>query len=202
MSEDDIRQEPAEWSHFIDAQIIDTKGRELDIEAPKEDYNALCRRLGLDDITSMKAHLSLTRNAVSKVIHVKGSVSADVTQLCVVTGEPVAEHVDDTFEAWYAEPNEAVSFTKAKRDRLNAKEREELPMLEEVDDPEKIIDGKIDLGELVVQSLSLALNPYPRCKDARANFGEPIEDAPEGTYNNPFAALKDWKAKEKEKNKG
>ncbi len=202
MSEEEgVSHVSVEWSHFVDANTIDTKPKDMDIHTPSVNFNALCRRLGLDEIKDIKARVTLKRNDVSKVIHVKGKITANVNQLCVVTSEPVEEYVEEEFEAWFSEPNEAVSFTKAKRERLKAKEREEQPILEEFDDPEQIIDGKIDLGELIIQNLSLALNPYPRCKDARANFGEPIEDAPEGTYNNPFAALKDWKAKEKEKNK-
>ncbi len=201
MSEQSIQTENYEWSHPVDVSKIGEDGRVLNIDAPKETFMPLCRRLNLEHIRSIKAVIRLERNAVTKVLHVNGEFSGDLDQICVVTGEAVAEKVEDSFESWYAEPNEAVSFAKAKRDRMNAKEREEQPMLEELDDPEEIIDGKIDLGELVIQFLSLSLTPYPKVPGARGNFGEPLEDAPEDTYDNPFAALKDWKVKEKETNK-
>lgn len=192
-------KENYEWSYPVDVTKIGEDGLSMDIEAPKESFIPLSRRLGLDDIREIKASLQIERNSVTKILHLNGTFEADIDQICVVTGEPVAEKVKDSFESWYAEPSDAVSFAKAKRDRMNAKEREEQPMLEEFDDPEKIIDGKIDVGEVVTQFLSLSLNPYPKQPGARGNFGEPLEDAPEGTYNNPFAALKDWKVKEKSK---
>jgi hypothetical protein len=37
-----------------------------------------------------------------------------------------------------------------------------MPFLDESEDPEPVIDGKIDAGELVAQYLSLAIDPYPR----------------------------------------
>jgi hypothetical protein len=199
MTESPIETPEYEWSHPVDVSKVNEDGMILDIDAPKENYAALCRRLNLEDIHELKGKVKLERNAVTKILHVSGDLYANVDQKCVVTGEPVAEKVSDSFESWYAEPNDTVSFTKAKRDRMNAKEREELPMLEEFDDPEEIVNGKIDLGELLVQFLSLSLDPYPRVAGARGNFGDELEEAPEGTYNNPFAALKDWKIKEKNK---
>lgn len=190
-----------EWSHPVDINDIENQGKEIKADAPEDVFDAVARRLNLDSIKSLCVTAKITRNKVTQVININAEIEADVVQNCVVTGAPVQEYLKDEFECWYAEPSEAVSFAKAKRDRMSPKEREEQPMLEEYDDPEQIVDGKIDLGELAVQHLSLSLNPYPRCQDARSNFGEPLEEAPEGTYNNPFAALKDWKIKEKLKNK-
>lgn len=188
-----------EWSHFIDSDKIDREKRVIELSPPEESVRRLCQRLNLISIPHLSAELTIQRLDINKVVHIMGKIIADVEQACVVTGDSVPEHVEDEFEAWYAEPNQAVSFTKAKRERMKPKEKDDQPMLEEEDDPEAIIDGKIDAGELVVQYLSLALNPYPRKEGVRSNFGEPLEEAPEGTYNNPFAALKDWKAREKNK---
>lgn len=201
MTETSTIPDSYEWSYPVDVNKISEDGLRLDIEAPENTYSALCKRLNLENIRVIKAQIRLDRNAVTKVLHVKGDLVADVDQICVVTGDPVAEKIQDSFESWYAEPSEAVSFTKVKRERMKTKEREDQPMLEEFDDPEEIIDGKINIGELATQFLSLSLTPYPKSPGARGNFGEPLEDAPDGTYNNPFAALKEWKIKEKEKSK-
>lgn len=188
-----------EWSYYIPSETIDVRKMHITISLPPEVEQRLCQRLNLYSIKALTSDIVLQRNAVNKVIHITGKLTADVEQKCVVTSDPVFEHVKDTFEAWFEEPNQAVSFTKAKRERLNPKDKVEQPLLEEEDDPETVIDGKIDLGELIVQHLSLALDLYPRKMGVRSNFGDPLEDAPEGTYDNPFAALKDWKIKEKKK---
>ncbi len=189
-----------EWSHFIDAATIDEVGKRFDLSPEGESVSALCNRLNLYGIPSLTANLSLKRNGVSKFIHVSGRFTVNVTQKCVVTTDPVEEHLKEEFEAWFSEPNQAVSFAKARRERMSLKEQNDQPMLEEHEDPEPIIDGKIDLGELIVQHISLALNPYPRCEGVEFDGAtKGLEDAPDGTYNNPFAALKDWKKKESDK---
>ena len=67
----------------------------------------------------------------------------------VVTLELVADEINTDFEAWYADPGQAVSLTKVRYDKQAQKGRVEVPILEEHEDPEPIIEGKIDLGELV-----------------------------------------------------
>ncbi len=189
-----------EWSHFIESEKIGLKPMTIALELEHNNLPQLCKRLGLHSINDLRADLTLVRNQINKVIHIEGRIQATIEQECVVTMEPVSEQVSDEFEAWFAEPSQAVSFTKAKRERMSLKEQDEQPIIEEFDDPEAVIDGKIDLGELVTQHLSLALNPYPRAESAE--FGEKnvgLEDAPDGTYDNPFAALKDWKMQEKKK---
>jgi len=189
-----------EWSHLVSSQDVDKKPLCVSVSIPKESIPAICKRLGISSIEALDADLVLTRNPVSKVIKVKGDLRADIHQHCVVSTEPVSEHIDDSFESWCTEPNSAVSFDKAKRERMSPQERNELPMLEEYDDPEEIIDGKIDLGELVIQHLSLSLNPYPRKEGTAFESAESsLDEEEEGTYNNPFAALKEWKTSEKKK---
>ncbi len=189
-----------EWSHYIFSEDVDSKPLRINISVPEDNVSALCKRLNIHSIKDLKAQIVLTRNPISKIIHVEGALKVDLCQYCIVTLEPVPEHVDDNFETWFTEPSEAVSFTKAKRERMNPQEKSEQPMLEECDDPEKIIDGKIDLGELVTQHLSLSLNPYPRIEGiVFENQEERLKEKEEGVYRNPFAALKEWKIAEKKK---
>ena len=189
-----------EWSHYIFSEDIDRKPLRVNISVSESDISDLCKRLNLHSIKDLQAQIVLTRNPISKVIHIEGALKADLCQYCIVTLEPVSECVEDNFEAWFTEPNEAVSFTKAKRDRMNPQEKSEQPMLEEQDDPEKIVDGKIDLGELVTQHLSLSLNPYPRAEGTEfENQEEHLKDGEDDVYKNPFAILKEWKKSEKKK---
>jgi hypothetical protein len=71
--------------------------------------------------------------------------------------------------------------------------RADLPPLREVeieaagaDEPEPIVEGRIDLGEAVVQHLAVNLDPYPRAPGARLP-DLATEDGP--VRENPFAAL-------------
>lgn len=188
-----------EWSHFIRSDDIDVKPRALEITASEEERRGLCKRLNLQDIAYLSAKITLHRNTVSKFIEIEGDITAQLTQCCVITAESVEEAINETFHAWFADPSNAVSLAKAKRDRLPEAEKAEQPMIEESDDPEPVVNGKIDLGELVTQHLSLALDPYPRAPNAEwPEVSDAVEDQ-DKLYDNPFAALKEWKAAEQEK---
>ena len=140
--------------------------------------------------------MTLERDTGSMVIHVMGHIDAKITQSCVVTLEPIETTISENFEAWYADPAAAVSLTRARHDRQASKGSKEMPVLDERDDPEPVIDGKIDIGELVTQYLSLAIDPYPHKEGVRYEKGDD-ESGPvkSDLQKNPFAALKDWKNK-------
>ncbi|PCJ99833.1 MAG: hypothetical protein COA45_03185 [Zetaproteobacteria bacterium] len=198
----EISSSNQEWSHSINSDDVGVKPFRVNIVPEQEIFPALCRRLGIHSIESLKVDIKLQRNSVNKVIHVYGHICADIHQKCVITAEPVQESIDDKFESWFEEPNQTVSFEKARRERMSRKEQEKQPVINEEEDPEKIIDGKIDLGDLIIQNLSLALNAYPRIDGAVYDGdGDTNSAAPEGTYDNPFAALKDWKQSEAKKDK-
>lgn len=184
-----------EWSDFIDAEEIGTKPTKKVISIPEKNKKLVSKRLGLESIEELVATIQLERNSVNQVIYAHGELNAKVTQTCVVTAEPIEENVSGEFEGWFANPSQAVSFEKARRERLNQKEQEDLPIMEESDDPEPIIEGKIDLGEFVVQNLSLMLNPYPKKQGIRLGLEYAEDQKDDYDYTNPFAKLKDWKGK-------
>ena len=185
----------SEWSCLIEADDITAEKMRLSITPDKEARANLVRRLGVLGFDSLKADLELRREQGGMVVHVVGHINAVLQQACVVTLDPVEAKVSKAFEAWFADPDQAVTLAKAKHDK-NVKASGETPILEECEDPEPIIDGKIDLGELVTQHLSLAIDPYPHAEGVHYEFGDDDQQkVPEAFKSNPFAKLKDWKAK-------
>lgn len=184
-----------EWSYLVDEDdIAGNKLVRLSLSPSEEEKAALCQRLGLISMEALRADLELRRKDGGMVVEVRGTITADVTQKCVATLEPVPEHIEEEFEAWFADPDKAVSFAKARRERMSHKEKEDAPFLEEYDDPEPIVNGRIDLGELSAQYLSLFLNPYPRAEGSPHLYAEGEDERSDpDQYKNPFAALKDWK---------
>lgn len=184
-----------EWSYLIEESRAGTDITDLAISPSAEETAALCKRLNLLALEGLSAHLKIERLSGGMVVHVKGRMSANVTQACVVSLEPVPSRVEEEFEGWFADQDNAVMLAKARRERQNADG--EAPMLEEKDDPEPIVNGHIDLGELVTQYLSLALDPYPRAPGVGSGEDEGpavYGDNPGAELRrNPFAALKDWK---------
>ena len=183
----------SEWPHLIDADKIGATPTKIRISPSPEELKRLTKRMGVSEIDGLVGELVLSRDSGRNVVFISGRVRAAVTQSSVVSGKPVKSEIDDSFEAWYADHDEAVSFAKAKQERLVREGQGDFPFLDESEDPEPIVDGKIDVGELVAQYLSLAINPYPRAEGESFGEAEPLKEAVEEVYENPFAALKDWK---------
>lgn len=182
-----------EWSHTVNADEIEGAPVHVDISPDEEARSALLRRLDVNEIHGLKARLTLQRQG--QVIHVAGKAEATVVQACAVSLDPVETKLEEEFEAWFADPEQAVSISKARRERDLKKGKTEVPILDESEDPEAIIDGQIDLGELVVQYLSLGINPFPHKEGVEYANPEVEEREASELRKNPFAALKDWKDK-------
>lgn len=190
-----------EWSYLVEAEkVLQGTPYKVSITANQEAREALARRLKIMSVSELTVDATLERVRGGAVIHVKGLVQADLTQECVVTLEPVNEAIDESFEGWFADP-ETPSFTKARRERDTKHLRGEKPMLEEDEDPEAIEDGEIDVAELAVQYLSLTLNPYPHAEGVSVediqNSQSKDDEGARDTFKNPFAALKDWKNRQR-----
>jgi len=183
-----------EWSHIFNVDDLENKPLTLEIAPDQAHYDRLVRRLGVLSLKDVQAKLKIKRIAGSASIHIKGDLSACVTQECVISAEPVESVVNETFEAWYGDNDAAISLTKKRQEKLLEKGHTEIPLVEEQDDPEPIINGAIDVGELVTQYLSLGITPYPRAEGASHESMEQQSDD-EFSFKNPFAGLKDWKEK-------
>lgn len=187
---------PVEWTHIIDAESITNEPHYETIMASEQACLNLARRLNVNKINNLKADLEISREAGNRLIHVSGDFSAKVTQPCVVTLDPIEQGVSGHFEAWFADPDHTVSIAKARQERISRVSGAEVEMLEERDDPEPVIDGQIDVGELVAQHLSLALDPYPHKQGAeheKAVDIVPTDEQAPPRRQNPFARLKEWK---------
>jgi uncharacterized metal-binding protein YceD (DUF177 family) len=173
-----------EFSRIINADRVQVDSpRAENITANEKERAALAERFEILAIDKLVAAVTLTRLPDDPaVIMVAGHVSADVQQACVVTAEPVPEVIDEEFETLVASP--------AYVEKWLAEHGED-----DLDAPEAVEHGRIDIGEIAAQYLALALNPYPR-KDGLAYAEEPppIEPPP-----SPFAVLAALKDKVKDK---
>jgi len=65
-----------------------------EIAAAPQERAALARRFGLLGLDLLAAPLRLERGGVTSLLRLDGHLSAEVTQACVVTLEPVASRVE------------------------------------------------------------------------------------------------------------
>jgi len=155
-----------EFTRLLPLGLVGPEGREEVLEAAPAEREALARRFGIPAIGSLRAKLRLVPERDGTVV-ARGTLSASVTQTCVVTLEPVEQQVEEEV---------ALRFLPAGR------EPDEGP--EEIDEIEAV-GGVADLGEAVAEQLSLALDPYPRAPGAALpEIGEG-----NGSAEGPFAGL-------------
>jgi uncharacterized metal-binding protein YceD (DUF177 family) len=136
-------------------------GERLDLVADEGEREATARRLGLEGLERLEAHIGLSKTSskIAGIVRAKGRLSASLTQSCVVTGEPVAAHVDEPFEILFVPepsgaPDEEVELGEADCDIV-------------------FTDGAaIDLGGAIADTLGLSLDPYPRSAGADAALKE------------------------------
>ncbi len=175
----------SEFSHVVEVAQIGPAGVNARLKASPAQCAALAKRFGIPAVFSLEAEVRLETAAEDGQFRLIGSLVADVEQACVVSLEPVEEHVEASFERLYAPP-EAIQPLQATVD--DGDEEADWLDPDAVDPPDSIEDGRIDMGEAVAEELALSLDPYPRKPDAQFPAGyrpDPEDEA----VTNPFAAL-------------
>lgn len=154
-------------------------GERLDLVADEAERKAIAKRLGLLSLDRLEAHASLART--QDVLRAEGRLVAAVDQSCVVTGDPVAAHIDEPFailfvpEPQTGSPDDEIELGAGDCDTV-------------------FYDGaQIDLGTAIADTLALSLNPYPRSAAADAALKEAGVLTEEQA--SPFAALAARKGK-------
>jgi len=133
-------------------------GERLDLIADESECSEVARRLGLVSLDRLEAHVAIGRTG--DVVRVEGRLVAALDQSCVVTGDPVAAHVDEPF---------ALLFTPEPKD---GNPDEEIELGEGECDVVFYEGGAIDLGGAIADTLALSLDPYPRSAGADAALKE------------------------------
>jgi uncharacterized metal-binding protein YceD (DUF177 family) len=188
-----------EFSFPVDITTLPSIGRTYTIKASPEECTLVAARLGLQSVGAINAVLEI-KPAGKGLIKVTGTAKADVVQTCVVSLAPVPAQVEDEVSATFVTEERAAADV-LKKERAKAKRaagkkaedpEEEVVGLGGDDPPEIARDGRIDLGEVAVVQLALALDPYPRAPGAAFNpeaWGGEAEKAEKSATVSPFAAL-------------
>lgn len=147
-------------------------GDRIELVADAAERDAIVDQLGLLSLGALKAHAVLSRDG--ERVDAEGRIQARCEQPCIATGEPVPTRIDEPFQLHFLPEPKGVPD-------------EEIEL--GGDDLDTIFhDGaRIDLGEALVDTLSLSLDPYPRGPNAEAALRDAgvIGEQEAG----PFAAL-------------
>lgn len=159
-------QSSAEFSYVIDISDVGRAGKTFHLKANEEERAKIAARLKTPSVEKLEGEMKVTATKIA--VRVIGDIAAELTRECVASLEPMQETVAESFE---------IDFS-----RIPPETEEE----EDLDAPEYLDGTGLDLGELLVQQLSLAMDPFPRKEGARS-LAEAY--APEENVS-PFAALK------------
>lgn len=160
---------------------VDREPRSYLVEATEEERMALVARFELVRLDSLSAEVRVWNGGNEEGIHVEGHIRASLAQRCVTTLATVDEELDTPFELILVDPETA--------DQMDADEAYLDP---EIPDYDALEGNEIALGEIVAQTLSISMDPYPRAADAAldvAKSGHVAVNEPELEKPNPFAVL-------------
>lgn len=167
-----------EFSHVVTLAEAG-QGRHVALAADEAARGAIAKRLGL--VALDRLELDAEVRAVAGGLAVRGAIRAEVVQSCAATDLPVAATIAESFDLKYLRGAEPAG--------------EEIELGEEEIDILPLEHDRVDIGEVAVQTLSLALDPFPRHPDADRILAEKgvLTEEQAG----PFAALVALKGKDK-----
>ena len=170
---------PLSYTDKIDPADLKSEPTGYKITFPQEGLMALAERLGLNAVDRLEGQFTL--QAQGAFVLFRGAFEAEVDQMCVVSLKP--------FKSSIAEEIALDLVTAEEADHRDEEEDFLDPDSPEYDvlDPDNLVPG-----EILAQTLSMALDPYPRHPDAvleaegqNVSVNEDLQKP-----DNPFASLK------------
>jgi uncharacterized metal-binding protein YceD (DUF177 family) len=173
-----------ETDWMIAVKDVPLNGLHITRRATAAELEALAKALDILDCAALACDLRI-RPVRQGRYQVAGQITADVTQACVVSLEPVTGRVAETIdvEFWPQDQIKPPASTAS----------EEWFDPEAPDGAEPIINGQIALGQLIYEYVAAGLDPYPKLPGAAVAWTEKAEVKAE---IHPFAALAKLKKKE------
>lgn len=167
---------PPIFDAIVRIDKLPASGRSLDVDADEGERAAIAEAMGIVAVQMFRAHLSIV--PFRGGLRAEGWLKARVTQESVVSFEPVDQEI--------AEDIDRVFLPAPRQDKVPAPNAEVFVDLDDEDFPDHIDGPEVDLSALLLETLALALDPYPRRE------GETLESsglAPKEKPSGPFADL-------------
>jgi hypothetical protein len=183
---DESRRAPARvdvhFSYLLDVDRVLDEGLDVAISASPQERQAVADFDKIPAVGRLDADFHVARRAGGR-FNVSGEVRARVTQICVVSLEAFESDIVETIDVDF------VLQAGTEPARPAAGPTEAIPLrLDMEDPPDPIIGGKIDLGALAGEFLTLGLDPYPRKPDAKLDLAGATGTP--GDAGSPFEILK------------
>ncbi|MCB1516631.1 MAG: DUF177 domain-containing protein [Hyphomicrobiaceae bacterium] len=167
---------PEDLDLVVSVDKLKPAGRDVTFEASDAQCVWLAKTMRVSELADVSATFHLIREAEG--LHVTGQLKATSTQPCVVTLEPVTQRIDVALDRRYLPERMRISDPAPSSETYIDLEAEDLPDYFAGDD--------IDLAPLLLDTLGMEIDLYPRAPGAKLpESGAEEADAPSG----PFAGL-------------
>ncbi len=151
-------------------------GRELDLVVERPEREAIAVDLGVTAVDRLTVRLTAVRFRGG--IRVTGRLDALVVQPSVISLEPVLQEIEESIDRVFLPGSEKPYAGPANAEVFVDLEHEEIP--------DHFDGNEADLTDLIVETLALAIDPYPKAEGEA--LGEVGDDDTEDEL--PFAGLK------------
>ncbi len=164
---------------IIDAIVridrLPASGRSIDVAPDAAACAELAKILKVEAVEAMQASLTVTplRGGIRALGHLK----ARIVQASVVSFEPVVQEIDEAIDR---------VFLPQSSENVPTPGSEVFVDLEDDDFPDHIDGPEVDLSALLIETIALAIDPYPRRPgESLQSLGLEVDAEAAG----PFAAL-------------
>jgi uncharacterized metal-binding protein YceD (DUF177 family) len=166
------------WSHSTGE--IPPGGLDRHLSATEEDRAALVAALDLLALDKLEVRYRVIPRAGGR-FHLTGQLRARVVQECGITLDPVTSDIDEKIDLEFWPGEKSPEPAPGDHEALA------------VDELEPIENDRLAVGRVVFETLSAALDPFPRAEGAEFTWQD--ESAAQSQSDNPFAALARLKPK-------
>ncbi len=176
-------------SHLVSVSNLRPDGLSVSITTTPEQRAQIAELLELPSVEALSGEFILTPAKKGMVI-VQGTVIASVHQTCVVTLDVFETAIKEQVDLEFIPSDDKIPNAKSSTQKPDSKQKEKqeksIPEqdMEDLDPPDLIVDGHIDLGAVTVEFLALGLDPFPRKPNAEFDYKDPNDET-----ENPFAKL-------------
>jgi uncharacterized metal-binding protein YceD (DUF177 family) len=181
-----MKKDDTPFSYLVKVGHVSNNPVEVTLSADAEERAGLATLWSVLEVKALSATFQVLRWKRDGV-RIKGRVTADVVQACVVTLDPVEAHIDEPVEVIFVPEG-----SKLARLPVATETGEMLLDPDGPDAPEIFTGDAVDVGVVAAEHVALAIDPYPRRADVA--FEGHIESSDKDDRKpSPFAVLKDWK---------
>jgi len=172
-------------AHSYNLARLGNAGDDVRFAASEAERAAIAKWAGVQSVERLDVRVQITKPETNR-FSLAFTMSADVTQSCVVTLEPVPGAIEHAFgrELVFVGPSRHKPTQTPKK-----AESEAVLDLTQEEGPEEIDSLHLDLAAPVLEEFILSLDPYPRRPGVEFTPKTGESDPPES----PFAVLKGLK---------